>query len=116
MVMMLIMNKGKRETTEGIELPNQENIKTLGENESYKYLGILEADMIKQRGMKDKVKKENLKRTRKLLETQLYSRNLIKGMNIWAVSLVRYLRCLLNWSREELRNIDQRMRKLMTIQ
>ena len=27
---------------------------------------------------------------RKLLETKLYSRNLIKGINTWAVSLVRY--------------------------
>ena len=28
---ILIMKKGKPETTEGIELPNQENIKELGE-------------------------------------------------------------------------------------
>ena len=41
--------------------------------ETYKYLGILEADTIKQ-----------------LLETKLCSRNLIKGINTWAVSLVRY--------------------------
>ena len=35
--------------------------------------------------MKDKIKKEYLKRTRKLLETKLSSRNLIKGINTWAV-------------------------------
>ena len=34
--------------TEGIELSNQEKIRTLGEKESYKYLRILEADAIKQ--------------------------------------------------------------------
>ena len=34
--------------TEGIEQPNQGKIKTLLEKETYKYLGILEADSIKQ--------------------------------------------------------------------
>ena len=42
---------------EGIELPNQEKIKMFGENEIYKYLGILEADAIKQEEMKEESKK-----------------------------------------------------------
>ena len=48
-------------------LPNQDKTRTLGENETYKYLGILEADTIKQVEMKDKIQKEYLRRTRKLL-------------------------------------------------
>ena len=43
--------------TEGKELPNQEKIRMLGEKETYKYLGILEADGIKQSEMKEKNKK-----------------------------------------------------------
>ena len=39
------------------------------------------ADTIKQVEMKEKIKKEYLWRTRKLLETKLCSRNLIKGIN-----------------------------------
>ena len=34
------MQKGKRETTEGLEQPNQERIKTLREKENYKHLKI----------------------------------------------------------------------------
>ena len=67
--------------TDGMELTNQEKIRTFGEKETYKYLGILEADTIKQVEMKDKIQKECLRRTRKLLETKLSSRNLIKGIN-----------------------------------
>ena len=33
--------------------------------ETYRYLGIFEADTIKYAEMKEKIKKENLKRTRK---------------------------------------------------
>ena len=78
---MLVMKTGKRHMTEGLELPNKDKIRTLGENETYKYLGILEADTIKQMEMKDKIQKEYLRRSRKLLETKLSCRNLIKVIN-----------------------------------
>ena len=112
---MLVMKSGKRHTTDGMELPNQNKIRTLGENETYKYLGILEADTIKQVEMKDKIQKEYLRRTRKLLETKLSSRNLIKGINSWAVSLARYSGPYLKWTRDKLKQMDQRTRKLMTM-
>ena len=87
---MLDMKSGKRHLTDGIELPKQDKIRTLEENETYKYLGILEADTIKQVEMKDKLQKEYLRRTGNLLDTKLSCRNLIKGINTWAVLLVRY--------------------------
>ena len=65
---MLIRRNRKRQITEGIELPNQEKIRAFGEKETYKYLGILEVDTIKQVKMKEKkIKIEYLRRTRKLL-------------------------------------------------
>ena len=42
-----IIKSEKRKTKGGIELTNQENIKTVGEKENYKYLRILEVDTIK---------------------------------------------------------------------
>ena len=54
-------------------------------------------------------------KTRKLLETKLSCRNLIKGINIWAVPHIRYSGPLLKWTREELKQMDQRTRKLMTM-
>ena len=112
---LLVMKSGKRHLTDGIELPNQDKIRTLAENVTYKYLGILEADTIKQVEMKNKIQKEYLRRTRKLLETKLNSRNLIKGINTWAEHLVRYSGPFLKWTRNELRQMDQRTRKLMTM-
>ena len=41
---MPIMRSGKQQMTKGMELPNQERIRTLGEKEIYKNLGIVEAD------------------------------------------------------------------------
>ena len=109
------MKSGKRHLTDGMELPNHNKIRMLTENETYKYLGILEADTIKQGQMKDTIRKEYLRRTRKLLEAKLFSRNRIKGINTWAVPLVRYSGPFLKETRDELKQMDQRTRKLMTM-
>ena len=45
--------------TEGIELQNYGKIRTHIENETYKYLGILEADILKRAEMKEKFKKSS---------------------------------------------------------
>ena len=76
---------------------------------------ILEADTIKQVEIKEKIKKEYLRKARKLLETKLCSRNLVKGINTWVVFLVRYSGPFLKWTREELKQMVQRKRRLMTM-
>ena len=47
---MLIMKSGKWR-----KQPNQGKIRTFGVKETYKYLGILEADTIKQAEMNEKI-------------------------------------------------------------
>ena len=94
------MKSGKRHMP---ELPNQDKIRMLGENETYIYLGILETDAIKQVETKYQIQKVYLRRTRKLLETKLSIRNFIKGIKTWAVSLVRYSGPYQKWTRDELK-------------
>ena len=65
--------------------------------------------------MKEKMKKKYFRITRKLLEIKLNSRNLIKEINIWAVSIVRHSGPFLRWTREKLKQIDQKTRKLTTV-
>ena len=98
-----------------MELPNQEKIRTHGEKEIYKYLDILKADTIKEMEMKDKIKKEYLRRTKRLFETKLSYRNLIKRIDTGAVPLVRYSGRFLKWTRGELKQMYERTRKLMTM-
>ena len=60
----LIRRSRKCQMTQGIEPPNQEKIRTLGEKENYTYLGILEEKM------KENYLKAYLGRTRKRLVTK----------------------------------------------
>ena len=88
-------------------------IKSVKDGESYKYLGMLQADQIKHQEMKDEVTKEYKRRVRKILETKLNAGNLIKGINTWAVSLLRYSAAFLDWTKFEMEQLDRQTRKLM---
>ena len=61
---MVILKSRKRQITEGIQLSNQEKIRTLWEKETYEYFGILEVDTIKQVEMKKKKIKKKISEER----------------------------------------------------
>ena len=65
--------------------------------ESYKYLGILEADTFLEEKMKLNVSKEYIRRLRKVLKSKLNGGNLVHGVNTWAVSLLRYSAVFASW-------------------
>ena len=112
---MLVLKRGQVATSNGIKLPDESVIKSVKGGESYKYLGMLQADQIKHQEMKDKVMKEYKRRVRKILETKLNAGNLIKGINTWAVSLLRYSAAFLDWTKFEMEQLDRQTRKLMTM-
>ena len=99
---MLLTKKVKKVKPDGIQLPSDKVITSLEKGESYKYLGVLEADELMVNEMKDKVKKEYYGRVRKVLETKLNSGNVFKAINTSAVSVVRYSVAFLGWSRLQL--------------
>ena len=68
---VLVLKRGKVVRCEGIEMPNNQVSKSLGEGEGYKYLGMLEADGVKHMEMKENVTKEYYRRVRKILKSKL---------------------------------------------
>ena len=70
-------------------------------------------DTIKQVQMKELLQKEYIRRTRKLLETKLSSRNIIKGKIPGLYHTLDIWELFLKWIQEELKQIEQSTRKLM---
>ena len=101
----LAIIKGKVTETQGMNLPNN-NIIGLNLNETYKYLGILQADDIKYKQIKKKLGEYN-KRVRQILKSKLNGGNIIKAINSWAVSAVRYTAGIIDWTQAELENLDR---------
>ena len=49
------------------------------------------------------------------MKSKLNSGNLVRGVNTWAVSLIRYSAAFVSWRKSELQAIDRKTRKLFTI-
>ena len=52
---------------------------------------------------------------RKILEVKLNGGNIILGINRWVMSLLRSSATFLYWIRAELKQMDRRIRKLLTM-
>ena len=109
----LAIIKGKVTETQGMNLPNN-NIKELNLDETYEYLGILQADDIKYKQVKKKTLSEYNKRLRKILKSELNGGNIIKAINSWAVPVVRNTSGIIEWTRAELEDLDRKIRKPMS--
>ena len=96
-------------------MPDGKIIKSIQESESYKYLAIIEADKFLEEKMKLNVSKEYIRRLRKVLKSKLNGENLVRGVNTWAVSRLRYTAALVSWRKSELQAIARKTRKLFTI-
>ena len=111
---VLSMVRGKRKPSDGLELPSGDMMKDVDE-EGYKYLGVLQKDSLMSTEMKQKVKTEYFRRLGLLLKSELYAGNLITGINAWAIGIVRYTAGILDWGSTELKKMDVKTRKTMTM-
>ena len=65
----------------GIKLPDDQQIKEVEIDKGFKYLGIFEADGVKEGDMKEKVVKEHYRRIRKILKSKLNGAITITAIN-----------------------------------
>ena len=87
----------------------------LESEKGYRYLGILEADDIMHTEIKDKIQKEYYRRVRTLTSSNLNGGNTVRAINSRAVSLVRYSAGILKWTKDELKVMNRKTRKIMTM-
>ena len=65
--------------------------------------------------MKKKIIKEHKRRLRLILKSKLNGKNKITAINTWAVAVFRYGAGILQWKENELKNVDRKSRKTMTM-
>ena len=112
---MLVMKKGKVSKSDGIKLPDDKVIRSIHEENGYKYLGVLQLDRVMCDAMKEKVGTEYKRRVKKVLKSKLNGGNMIAAINTWAVPLIRYSAPFLNWRRDQMKQLDRTTRKLMNM-
>ena len=78
-------------------------------------LVILEANDTMHIEMKDKIQKEHYRRIRQLTSSKLNGEYTIGAINYSAVSLVRYSAGILKWTKNELKVMDSKIQKIITV-
>ena len=109
------MKAGKLVSVGGMELSFGEVIPELESDKGYKYLGILEVDDLMHTKMKDKIKEEYYSRVKQLTSLNLSGGNTIRAINSRAVSLVRYSAGILKWTKDELKAMDRKTKKILAM-
>ncbi|CAB3979773.1 Hypothetical predicted protein [Paramuricea clavata] len=65
--------------------------------------------------MKEILRNEYVRRMKKILKSKFNAGNIIKAINARAVSIIRYGAGLIEWTKEELKEMDRKTRKILTI-
>ena len=73
-------------------------------------------DDFKDESVKDRLSKEYVKRVKKVIRSKLNGGNMVRVINSWAVSLLRYSGGVVRWTKVELMNLDRKTRKLLIVQ
>ena len=90
-------------------------IQELEQGKTYKYLGIEESEGIQHQQMKERLKKEYSRRLRMIFKSELNARNKITAIGALAVPVPRYSFRIINWRIEEIKKIDRKTRKMLTM-
>ena len=65
--------------------------------------------------MKEIVRCEYIRRVKAVARSKLYSKNLFRAINVWAVCVVRYSAGVIDWREKELKDMDVKTRKILTM-
>ena len=94
---------------------NHLTIQPVADGNSYKYLGIDENITYNGPLNKEKVSKEYLNRVRKIWSSELSDFNKVIAHNSFAVPIITPTIGIIDWTIDEIRQIDINTRKLLTM-
>ncbi|XP_044765984.1 uncharacterized protein LOC123322181 isoform X2 [Coccinella septempunctata] len=103
------VRRGKLMEEGNIAMVDGREIAMLTTEARYKYLGIQQTFEIKQQENKKHTETQLMERVRKVLRTQLSSKNKMEAINIWALPSLTYTAGVLTWSNTDLQRMDRRI-------
>ena len=108
------IEKGKNTTTTPIEI-NGLTIKPIQEGESYRYLGQDEYIAYEGTINKERVSKEYPSRVKKIWSSELSAFNKTIAHNAFATPIITSMIGILDWTIQEIKDIDIRTRKMLSV-
>ena len=109
------IERGHRKSLGKSIVLNGIDIRELQEGETYKYLGLDEDISYKGHLNKTRLIKEYFSRVRKIWKSQLTARNKVIAHNTFAIPVLVPTFGILEWTKEEVDQIDVKTRKILTL-
>ena len=107
------VKKGKYAKLGNITLKSGGVIEELQQDEVYRYLGIDELVGISHEKMKEKIWSAAKAKLRRLVETELNSKNLFLAINECVLPKITYSFGIINWLENDLKQLDINIRKML---
>ena len=101
--------------TTSIILDEETVVKELQQEDSYKYLGMNEAEGIQHATTKEKIRKEYYRRVRLILKSELNAVNRIAAIISLAIPVITYSMNIINWQINDIKKLDTKTRKFLTM-
>jgi hypothetical protein len=111
----ITFKKGKLIHSQNLVIDFNREIQELEQGKTYKYLGIEESECIQHQQMKERLKQEYRRRLRMILNSELNARNKITAIGALPVPVLMYNFGIINWRNEEMRQINRKTRKMLTM-
>ena len=108
--------RGRLTKTNNVDLDINTVIKEIEQEGTYKYLGVNEGDGIQHTAMKEKIRKEYYRRVRMVLKSELNAANRFEAINTLAIPVVTYSFNIINWKLSDIRRLDTKTRKMLTME
>ncbi|KAJ0055988.1 hypothetical protein NL108_017219 [Boleophthalmus pectinirostris] len=99
----MVTKRGKVVHTEGVALPEGT---TADVEDSYKYLGIPQANGSLEEVTRKAAMAKYLQRVRQVLRSQLNGKNKAQAINSYALPVIRYPAGIISWPKEEIQTTD----------
>jgi hypothetical protein len=107
--------RGKLVHSQNLVRDFNREIQELEEEKTYKYIGIEESEGIQHQQMKQRLQQKYNRRLRMVLNSELNARNKFTAIGALAVRVLRYGFGIINWRTGEMKTIDRKTRKMLTM-
>jgi len=111
----IAFKRGKLVHSQNLVIDINREIQKLEQGETWKYIGIEESECIQHQQTKERLKQEYSRRLRMILKSEMNARNKITAIGALAVPVFRYSFGIINWRTEEIKKIDRKTSKMLTM-
>ena len=109
------IKKGVKTDGDRIEIEEGKFVEELEGDANYKYLGIEENATLEHRKLREKARKEYIRRLKKICRCELSPKNKIVAINQKATPVLSYGFGIIDWPQKELDDLDIKTRKILTM-